>query len=111
MGCMNRKKDFFQPLVDKLNQRRLGWRTQFLTQGGRLTLIKSTIASLPNYTLSYFKAPKYICDKMDQVVRGFRWGHEPKERKLHLRSWNDICQRKQGGLGIRKTKDMNKALL
>ena len=58
MGYMKQKKEFFQPLVDKFNQRLAGWRAHLLSQGERLTLIKSTLASLPNYTLSCFKSPK-----------------------------------------------------
>ena len=71
LGSMNQKKNFFQPIFDKLNQRLVGWKSQLLSQGGRLTLIKSTMASLPIYTLSCFKAPKFICDKMDQAIRSF----------------------------------------
>ena len=49
---------------------------------------------------------------MDQVVRGFWWGHEPCVKKLHLRNWEDLCQSKSiRGLGIRKTKNINRALL
>ena len=74
-------------------------------------MIKSTIASFPNQ-LSVFKAPKYICEKMDQAIKGFWWGHDPGEIKLQLKNWNDIRKSKsKRGLGIRKIEDMNKTLL
>ncbi|OMO96071.1 reverse transcriptase [Corchorus capsularis] len=81
-------------------------------RGGRLTLINSTLQSIPNYTLSCFKAPVNICNKIDRVIRSFWWGHKPDEKKLHMKNWDLICKPKwQGGLGIRKTAHMNGALL
>ena len=65
------KKDFFQFLVDKFNQKLAGWKIKLLSQCGRLTLIKSTIASIPSYTFSFFKAPTHVCNKIDQTIRGF----------------------------------------
>ena len=39
-------------------------------------------------------------------------GHDPGAKKLHLKNWNDLCQDKTyGGLGIRKSDAMNKALI
>ena len=71
-----------------------------------------TLASLSNYTFSYFKAHAFICKKIDQTIRGFWWGHTLDIRKIHLKKWDGICQAKShGGLGIRKTEVMNKSLL
>ena len=112
IGSMNQKKNFFQPLLDKFNKKLAGWKTQFLSQEGMLTLIKSTLASIPIYTLSCFKAPFYICKKIDQMIKGFQWGHDPRAKKLHLSNRNDICSEKtHGGLGIRKIEVMNRAFL
>ena len=79
---------------------------------GRLTMIKSTLTSIPNCTFSCFKAPGYVCNKIDQTLRSFWWGHELGERRIHLRNWETICQSKtKKGLGIRKTELMNITLL
>ena len=56
-------------------------KSQYLSKMGRLTLIKSTIASIPNYSLSCFKAPISICNKIDQIIRGLWWGHDTGEKK------------------------------
>ena len=71
IGAMNQKSRFFQPFLDKFNKKLVRWKTQLLSQGGRLTLIKSTLASLPNYILSCFKTSAFICKKIDQTLRGF----------------------------------------
>ena len=89
-----------------------GWKGQYLSQGGRLTLIKSTLASVPIYSFSSFKAPKYICNKDDRIIKSIWWGHNPEEKKIHLKSWDSIYQNKSiGGTCIRKMEEMNKILL
>ena len=46
------------------------------------------------------------------MARSFLWGSTPDKRKLHLLSWDKVCRPKaEGGLGIRKSMDMNKALV
>ena len=71
LGKMKSKRAFLLPLMEKFQQRLARWKSQLLSQGGRLTLIKSTLASLPNYCLSCFKAPMYICKKFDLTIRCF----------------------------------------
>ena len=49
---------------------------------------------------------------MDSIIRAFWWGHDYGERKLHLINWDRISQPKRmGGLGIKKFKTMNQAML
>ena len=71
MGNLKEKRMFFRPMMDKFKQKLVGWKSQLLSQGGRLTLIKSTLANPPNYTLSCFKTLAFIYKKTDQTIRGF----------------------------------------
>lgn len=49
---------------------------------------------------------------MDQLNRDFLWGDTDQKRKIHLTGWDMICRPKSnGGLGINKSEDMNKAML
>ena len=49
---------------------------------------------------------------MDSIIRAFWWGHEHCENKLHLLNWDRISQPKvRAGLGIKKFKYMNQAML
>ena len=66
----NRVADF-QFLIDKLNSKLQGWKVKLLSQAGRTTLISSILQSLPLYTLSCFRVPGSICNKMDSIVRAF----------------------------------------
>ena len=57
--------------------------------------------------------PKKVCDKLDSLIRNFWWGFSgEKKHGLYLKSWDSICSPKAlGGLGIKKTEDMNQDLV
>ena len=102
----------FQDLIDKVSNKLQGWKAKLLSQASRLTLINSVLNSIPIYTFSVFKAPHSICNKLDSIVNAFWWGHDPSHKKLHLTNWDTLTRpRQEGGLGIRKFKLMNTALL
>jgi hypothetical protein len=54
------------------------WKAQTLSIGGRTTLIKSEIDSLPNYFFSLYKAPAQVLETLEAICRKFFWA----ERKI-----------------------------
>ena len=46
----------------------------YLSKGGRLTLLKSTLSSLPTYFLSLFTIPSHVANKIEKIQRDFLWG-------------------------------------
>lgn len=56
--------------------------------------------------------PSTHAQKMDQIVRIFFWDHDNQTRKMHPIGWEKLTRtRKEGGLGTRKSKEHNQALL
>ncbi|MCI34786.1 RNA-directed DNA polymerase (Reverse transcriptase), partial [Trifolium medium] len=53
----SRRLGFWEPLLARLKNRLSGWKSRFLSFGGRLVLLKSVLTSQPVYALSFFKAP------------------------------------------------------
>ena len=99
--------------VEERMRRRLAmWTRQYIFKGGIITLIKSTLASMPIYQLSLFRMPKIVAKRLEKLQRDFLWGMGSLERKVHLINWEVVCtQKEKGGLGIRKINLLNKALL
>nr|CAN82389.1 hypothetical protein VITISV_042998 [Vitis vinifera] len=99
-------------MEERLRKRLSLWKRQYLSKGGCLTLLKSTLSSLPTYFLSIFVIPKKVCTRLEKILRDFLWGSGALENKPHLVSWKVICTaKKDGGLGIRNLAIFNKALL
>lgn len=44
-------------VIEKMERRLVGWKKLYLSKGGRLTLIKSTLSNLRTYSLSLFSFP------------------------------------------------------
>ncbi|RVW24649.1 putative ribonuclease H protein [Vitis vinifera] len=83
-----------------------------ISKGGRLILIKSTMASMPLYQMPIFRMPKSVARRLEKLQRDFLWGGGNLERKVHLVNWEVVCTEKEkGGLGLRKLVPLNKALL
>ena len=47
-------KAIWNGVLDKMEKRLAGWKRLYLSKGGRLTLIKSTLSNIPTYFLSLF---------------------------------------------------------
>ncbi|RVW89271.1 putative ribonuclease H protein [Vitis vinifera] len=85
---------------------------QYLSKGGRLTLIKSTLSNLPIYFMSLFVIPRKVRIRLEKIQREFLWGDVEGRRRIHLVRWTAICKdKKYGGLGLRHLKEFNHALL
>src|SRR4051812_20274445 len=54
IGSNPRRVDFWSPLVDNIRRRLNSWKGRWLSFGGRLTLLKSVLGSLPIFTLSFY---------------------------------------------------------
>ncbi|CAJ2667177.1 unnamed protein product [Trifolium pratense] len=112
IGGDPRRLCFWEPVLDRLNNRLSGWRSRFLSIGGRLVLLKSVLTSLPVYALSFFKAPSGIISSIESILIKFFWGGSEDIRKVSWINWNTICLRKEyGGLGVRQLREFNLALL
>lgn len=100
-------------LQDKLETKLSGWRSKCLSWEGRRTLINAVAQSIPTYAMSSFNISNKVCDKLDSLSRRFWWKFNQREgRFLAWKAWNDLCHpRNVGGLGFKKAKSTNFALL
>ncbi|KAM0043987.1 putative RNA-directed DNA polymerase [Helianthus debilis subsp. tardiflorus] len=99
-------------LVEKMENRITDWKAKYLSFAGRLQLIISVLSSFYIYWASVFVLPASIVKQLEQKMRSFLWcqGHIVKGKAKV--SWNVVCLPKsEGGLGVRRIADVNKALM
>ena len=88
------------------------WKRRYISKGGKLTLIKSTLTNLPIYTMSLIQIPKGVKSRLEKIQRDFLRGGGNLERKINLANWSIVCTSKEkGGLGVRSLVKPNKSLL
>ncbi|GJX11722.1 putative RNA-directed DNA polymerase, eukaryota, reverse transcriptase zinc-binding domain protein [Tanacetum coccineum] len=83
-----------------------------LCEGGRLTLIKSVLGSIPIFYLSLFKSPVKIIDALESLRCRFFWGFKEGKSGMYWVKWNSILlDPKFGGLGVGSLHAKNLSLL
>ncbi|KAL9286103.1 putative RNA-directed DNA polymerase [Arabidopsis thaliana] len=105
-------KDTFGEVLERVSSRLAGWKGRSLSFAGRLTLTKSVLSLIPIHTMSTISLPQSTLEGLDKLARVFLLGSSAEKKKLHLVAWDRVCLPKsEGGLGIRTSKCMNKALV
>ncbi|RVW80652.1 Protein trichome birefringence-like 5 [Vitis vinifera] len=112
LGAPNKAVCVWDGVEERMRWKLALWKRQYISKGGRITLIKSTLASMPLYQLSLFRMPRVVARRLEKLQRDFLWEGGSTERKAHLVNWERVCVGKEkGGLGLRKLVHLNKALL
>jgi len=105
-------KDTFGEVLERVASRLAGWKGRSLSFAGRLTLTKSVLSSILIHTMSTLSLPQSTLEGLDKLARAFLWGSSLEKKKMHLVAWDRVClPKREGGLGIQKSKFMNKALV
>ena len=112
LGSLYKTAAIWNPILERLEKKLSGWKRLYLSKGGRLTLLKSTLSSLPTYYLSLFTIPKVVATSLECIQRNFLLGSSIECFKYPLVAWEKVClPHELGGLGIRNLVYFNQALL
>nr|KAJ0207903.1 hypothetical protein LSAT_V11C500236740 [Lactuca sativa] len=99
-------------LVCKFENRLSKWKANCLSAGGRLTLVRLVLGSLPTYLLSMFQGPKGIIKKLETLRSNFFGGGKMGDNKINWIKWEKVIASKDfGGFGIFSLFAFNVALL
>lgn len=83
-----------------------------LSYAARLVLIKTCLASIPVYLLSFVKFPKWAIKLISSHMANCLWNDNDNNHGWHLANWVSISMCKGfGGLGIPDLGDLNICLL
>lgn len=100
IGANPSRLQFWDPIIEKISKKLASWKGKLLSIGGRITLIKSSISSLPLYFMSLFPIPKGVIDKMVRITRAFLWSGDSEKnisllwlgtRFNYRKNWADLA--------------------
>lgn len=77
----------WDPILGRIKKRLALWKRGYLSQGGRLVLIKSMLQNLPVYALSCCLIPVLVLEEIEKTIRRFLWGKTDGKMKPHLVSF------------------------
>jgi hypothetical protein len=63
------------------------WQGRMLVMGGRVTLINTSLTSVPSYMLFFYRIPQGVKEKMDIIRNGFLWDESEDKKRYHLVNW------------------------
>ncbi|XP_020599657.1 uncharacterized protein LOC110039051 [Phalaenopsis equestris] len=88
--------DCITKIQDKLNY----WANSFLSNGGRVTLLKSVLTALPFYISQVSIMKKSTQLTLERLFNRFLWAGQRKQ--MHWTSWQKLCRSTSaGGLGFK----------
>ena len=103
LGVAHKSVAIGDSIEEKIHKRLTLWKRNFISKGGRITLIKSTVASLPFYQMSLIRMSSAVTKRLEKLQRCFLCGGGACERKAHLVNWDVVCfEKRQSDIGLRK---------
>ena len=61
------KTAIWNSILEEMEKKLAGWKQLYLSKGGRVTLLKSTLSSLQTYFLSLFTIPKVVAMRLERI--------------------------------------------
>jgi hypothetical protein len=106
LGASFKATSIWNGVIEKVERRLASWKKLYLSKGGQLTLIKSTLSNIPTYYLLLFPILVNVAQRLERLQWDFLWSGIGDE--VHLVNWHTICTPiKEGGLGVRNLIQFN----
>nr|GFA64179.1 RNA-directed DNA polymerase, eukaryota, reverse transcriptase zinc-binding domain protein [Tanacetum cinerariifolium] len=105
-------KHTWNEIVERVKKRLSKWRMKTLSIGGRMTLVKSVLGSIPIFYFSIFKVSLGVIRILEGLRSHFFNGHETNSKKASWVNWKKaLVSKDRGGLGISSLFAMNRGLM
>ncbi|GJW07461.1 RNA-directed DNA polymerase, eukaryota, reverse transcriptase zinc-binding domain protein [Tanacetum coccineum] len=110
-GSMHRIQAWNE-VIDRVYARLSKWKMKTLSIGGRLTLLKSVLGSMPIYHMSIFRVPMSVLRRLESIRSHFFNGHDPNSKRTSWVKWkNVLASKEKGGLGVSSLYALNRGLM
>ena len=105
------KASYWSSVIQHIQCRIASWKVRWLSLAGRILLIKSVLAAIPNYFIVVLKIRSGVLDTIKKLIKGFLWsGNLDDSHKVPLISWQDMLYASNvGGAGIHDLSLRNEA--
>ncbi|XP_059294768.1 uncharacterized protein LOC132047801 [Lycium ferocissimum] len=112
LGDKFKSLSIWNEVLEKMEKKLTNWKRQYLSLGGRITMVNSVISALPTYTMSPFPAPSSVLKRMDKLRKDFLWKGNKQGHSFELVNWKTVIKDKRlGGPGIKNLRCHNESLL
>ncbi|PKU66277.1 Putative ribonuclease H protein [Dendrobium catenatum] len=99
----------FENIFTVFQKKFMHWPSKFLSFGGRLTLIKSVLNSIPIFIFHTLNPPANVCNKLEILINKFFWGSSYNNSGIRWAKWFKLCGvYEEGALGCKSISDMVK---
>lgn len=98
---------YYSQLVEKVSKKICGWQARILSYGGKITMVKHALQSIPIRTMAAVSPPSTTIKHIEFIIADFFWGRDQDKRKYHWASLETMslpCA--EGGVGIRRLIDI-----
>ncbi|GJU75226.1 RNA-directed DNA polymerase, eukaryota, reverse transcriptase zinc-binding domain protein [Tanacetum coccineum] len=99
-------------VIDRVKNRLSKWKMKTLSIGGRLTLLKSVLGSIPIFHMSIYRAHLSVLRTLEFIRSKFFKGHDINSNKASWVNWKKVLASKEkGGLGVSSLFALNRGLM
>ena len=67
LGAPHKSVRMWDTIEERFRRRLASWKRQYISKGGRVTLIRSTLSNLPIYFMSLFRIPSLVCKRLEKI--------------------------------------------
>ncbi|WMV19388.1 hypothetical protein MTR67_012773, partial [Solanum verrucosum] len=112
LGAQHQSTEIWTGVIEKFEKRLATWQMQYLSYGGRVTLINSVLDNLPTYYMALLPMPTEVIEQIDKIRRDFLRKGNREKHKFLLIEWDKVTQPKcQGSLGFKNPAVHNKSMM
>ena len=97
LGVGHKAVIVWDSVEERMRKRLALWKISYISKGGRITLIKSSLASLPLYQMSLVRMLVSMAKRLEKLQRNFLWGGGCVNKKPHLVKCEVVCMTKEQG--------------
>lgn len=98
LGATYKRVNVWNLVIERIQRRLTSWKPNYLSKGGRLTLLKAALANILVDYMSLLNIHKVVASRIERLQREFLWrGGGEEKASLHLVAWDKVCSPKSKG--------------